>query len=1120
MNYMKKAFRTIFTLVLVAVSALILTFTSSAAEGKWISAWGTGATQLRITGFSDIAGLIGPVTTRSVITPTATGSKIRFLVSNRFGSEPITIEAMYVAKSTGASKINVDSSAPITFDGRAKVVIPAGEERYSDPISFAVSSLQDIAVSMFTQNFGGFTTMGLSGGRTYITTGETDMTKEETLALINEPEFNGILEALLGDIGIKLSTDLISVMPCVIGMDVLSSDSAYSAVVIGDSTVANDLPLNIAEAIYEKGIYNVGVVGKGIFGNCLIANGLGLGDIIYADSVITRLNKDVFSLTGVDYVILKAGVNDIVHPVSTDAPLGSVQPTAKQLIEGYKQFFKACHDKGKKVIAIGITQWKGSTRDYFSSGPQYVRTDLEFQSDWQIAKEVNEWLASTNEHDGFVDWNVISSGDSKDPAAIHPDYTADGVHPTKELQKIWAQNFPLSLIGVGTKVAGVVFDNTALTVYKNSSKKIVATVYPESALNKNLIWSSSDTSVATVTDGKVKGIGNGEAVITATTEEGGYVAKCKITVKTKAEGVILENASGKVYTTKGLYIKAKVVPEDASDKTITYTSNNPKVATVSSKGYVTGVGAGKTTIVVKDSAGNKTEFAITVLKKVQVTAINLNYMEKGVYTNKTFKLKPEIFPEDATYPEVEWVSSDPSVATVSEDGVVKGIKAGKARISCKSLDNPMVSQTCIVTVKVRTMGVSLNYSKITVYTTTKKQLEATVTPSNATNKKVTWESEDPDIATVDKNGVVSGKKVGTTYIICTTDNSDRTATCKVTVKKGVLSKKITLNKTKVTINDGMSYTLKPTFTPSNTTTKTCTWTSSNKKVVTVTSKGVITAVGPGTATITCKTKDTGKTAKCTVTVKEVVPSSVTIDKSYYQVGYKKTIQLTATVSPENASNKDLVWKSSNPDYAKVSSTGKVTGLKSGKTVTITVTTKSGKKVDTCKVYVGEVAVTGVKLDKSSATIGAGSTLQLKATVSPSTATNKKVKWVSQDTKVATVNSSGKVTGVANGTTLISCVTEDGEYAAICKVTVKTVKVQGVKLNKSTLILEVGDSETLKATIVPEEASNQNVRWESTDSSVAKVNSKGKVAAVSSGVCRVRAVTEEGSYIGSCIVSVR
>ena len=146
---MKKLFKTLFAFVLVAASALILTFTSTAAEGKWIAAWGTGPTQLRIPAISEIIGLFGPVTTRSVITPTATGSKVRFLVSNRFGSEDITIEAMYVARSTGASKINVDSSSPVTFDGRAKVVIPAGEERYSDAINFSVSAFSMLSLPVF-----------------------------------------------------------------------------------------------------------------------------------------------------------------------------------------------------------------------------------------------------------------------------------------------------------------------------------------------------------------------------------------------------------------------------------------------------------------------------------------------------------------------------------------------------------------------------------------------------------------------------------------------------------------------------------------------------------------------------------------------------------------------------------------------------------------------------------------------------------------------------------------------------------------------------------------------------------------------------------------------------------
>ena len=1116
---MKKVFRTLLTFALAIFSMAVFTVSSSAADEKWIAAWGTGPTQLSLAGYSDIASLFGTITTRSVITPTASGSKVRFLVSNRYGKDSLTINSMTVAKSTSGSKIEPNSASPVTFAGRFEVTLPPGQEIYSDAINFPINAMEDVAVSIFTENFGAITTMGLSGGRTYISPGETDMTREESLSIITEKEFADVLEAIFGELGIELSKDLVNVMPCVIGMDVLSDSSAYSAVVIGDSSVANEFPLNLAEAIYEKGVTNVGVVGKGVFGNSLLQNGLGMGNIVYADSLMTRLQKDVFSLSGVDYVIIKVGANDIIQPVCADAAIGSVQPTAQQLISGFKQVFKLCHNNGKKVIVIGITQWKGYTKAFMGNGPQYVRNDKEFQADWQIAKDVNEWLASTNAHDGFVDLNEISSGGSKDSDAIHPDYTSDGVHPTKELQKIWAGSFPTSLIGIGTKTAGVVFDKTEITVYKNEPVKLNATVYPESAENKNVTWSSSDPDTVTVEDGFIAGLKNGSAVITCTTEEGGYTAKCTVTVKTKPEGVKLEASSGKVYTTKGFYLKASVIPEDASNKTLTYKSANTKVATVSSKGYVTGVGAGKTTITVTDSEGHKAAYSVTVLKKVQVTSINLNYMTKSIYTGKTVTLKEEIFPENATYPDVEWISSDEKIATVSENGVVKGFAPGKVRITCKSVDNPMVSQTCLVTVKVKTTGVKLNYSKITVYTTTSKTLTATVLPENATNKKVSWESEDPSIATVDKNGVVKGKKVGTTYIVCTTDNGEKIATCKVTVKKGVLSKSIKLNKSKLTIDDGKSYTLKAIFNPTNTTTKTCTWTSSNKKVVKVSSKGVITAVGPGTATITCKTKDTGKTAKCTVTVKKVTPTSVVLDKSSYQVAYGKTLQLKATVYPTNSSDQSLVWTSSNPKYVKVSSSGKVTGLKAGKTVTITVKTKSGNKVDTCKVYVGEVDVSGVKLNKTSATLGSGSTLQLKATVSPSTATNKNVKWKSSNTSVVKVSSSGKVTAVANGTALVSCITVDGEFVAICKITVKTVEVMGVKLDKNSLSIGVGDSYTLKATVVPENASNQNVIWESTDSSVAKVSSTGKVTGVSGGVCRIRAVTKDGSYIATCIVSV-
>ncbi len=1118
---MKKLFKTLLISALIAISAVAFSFSSSAAEdGKWIAAWGSAPLKINTEVLEVVTSLVevGPVNARTVITPTANGSKVRFLVSNRFGNGPLKINAMTVARSTVKGKIEPNSASPVTFNGRFSVTIPAGREIYTDSVNFSVNAMENIAVSMYIDDVSTVSTIGLSGGTTYLGLGEGDLTKEESMNKLGEGEDLGaLLDSILGG-GLKLAYDIIDVVPLVVSMDVLSDEQAYSAVVIGDSTVANDFPALLAKSIYEQGVTNVGVVGKGIVGNKIISNGIQNGGLAYADSILSRMNYDALTQSGVEYVIIKAGVNDIVHPVSLDNTEGAIQPTAEQIIAGFKQFFNVCHKKGIKVIAVGITQWKGSKRDYFNNEPQYVRTEAEFQRDWAIAKEVNEWLAETKEHDGFVSFNEISQS-PKDPAALDANYTADGVHPTLTLQQLWANYFPTSLLGVGSRTAGVTLSRNELTVYKGESSVLAAEVYPASAHNKNVTWFSSDPSVATVSDtGTVVAIKNGKTEIFCETEEGKFRAKCVVTVRTRAESVVLASSAATIYTTKGMTIKATVLPADASDKTVTFKSSDSSVATVSSKGEVKGVGAGKAVITVSNSAGKYAIFNVTVKKKVQVTAIELNKDSASIYTGNRLVLYSEVMPEKATFKNIKWTSSNNRIAIVDEKGVVVGVSAGKVRITCTSIDNPMVSTTCIVTVKVKTTGVKIPAS-VTVYTTTSKQLKATVLPATATNKKVTWESENPNIATVDKNGVVKGKKVGTTYVTCTTNNSKKIATCKVTVKKGVLSKKLTLNKTKLSLYDGKTYTLKVTFSPSNTTTKTCSWSSSNKKVATVTSKGVITAVNPGTATITCKAKDTGKTVKCKVTVKAVTPKAIDIEKDYYNVGYKKTVQLKATITPANATDKTITWKSSNPKHAKVSSKGVVTGLKKGTTVTITATTKSGKKVDTCIVRVGDVKVTDVSINKESVVLSKGATLQLSASVYPATATNKKVSWYSSDESVVTVSSGGKIYAVGNGEADITVVTADGGFVAFCTVTVKKIDVTGIGISETRLQLMNGDTEFLVAKIYPSNASDKGVTWESTDRGIATVDSSGKVTAVSSGTCKIRAVTNDGEFTAVCIIIV-
>ena len=172
-------------------------------------------------------------------------------------------------------------------------------------------------------------------------------------------------------------------------------------------------------------------------------------------------------------------------------------------------------------------------------------------------------------------------------------------------------------------------------------------------------------------------------------------------------------------------------------------------------------------------------------------------------------------------------------------------------------------------------------------------------------------------------------------------------------------------------------------------------------------------------------------------------TGVTLNKIVLKLYTGDSETLKATITPANATFKYVTWKSSNPAVATVDANGKVTAKSLGM-ADITVTTKDGGYTATCRVGVvrrpgGNVSVTGVTLNKTTLKLGKGASETLTATVAPTNATNKKVTWTSSDPAVATVDASGKVTGVANGTATITVTTEDGGYTATCAVEVADIK---------------------------------------------------------------------------------
>ncbi len=259
---------------------------------------------------------------------------------------------------------------------------------------------------------------------------------------------------------------------------------------------------------------------------------------------------------------------------------------------------------------------------------------------------------------------------------------------------------------------------------------------------------------------------------------------------------------------------------------------------------------------------------------------------------------------------------------------------------------------------------------------------------------------------------------------------------------------VTLTPATKTIEAGNTFDLVATVKPSNATNPTVTWSSNNTAIATVDNKGTVTAIKAGKATITVTTEDGGKTATCVVTVTEaaVAVTGVKLDINTKSLVKGTSFTLTATVEPSNATNTNVTWSSNNKTVATVDNTGKVTALKEG-TATITVTTEDGGKTATCVVTVTEaaVAVTGVKLDISTKSLVKGTSFTLTATIEPSNATNTNVTWSSNKPAVATVDNTGKVTGVAVGKATITVTTEDGGKTATCEVTVtSTTAIEDVE----------------------------------------------------------------------------
>lgn len=611
-----------------------------------------------------------------------------------------------------------------------------------------------------------------------------------------------------------------------------------------------------------------------------------------------------------------------------------------------------------------------------------------------------------------------------------------------------------------------------------------------------------------------------------------------VTVKQPVTGVSITSANGSNTVNAGdtLQLTAKVSPSNASDTSVTWSSNSTGIAQVSTTGLVTGVAAGTAVITAKanDGSNKSATFTVTVTKKViKVTKISLSASTLLTKVGYTKKITATVTPTNADNREVTWSSSAPTVASVDQSGNITAKSVGNATITVTAKDGSGVTATCWVNVTdIKVTGITLNKTTLNIKTGATEQLTAKVQPTDATNSKVTWSSNEPTVVEVDQTGMITAKKEGSAVITVTAqDGSGKTATCQVNVTDIKVSG-ITLSASTLAMQTEDVKQLSVTnITPANATNKALKWESKNTWVATVDESGNVTAKNPGEATITVTAADNGGAqATCKVTVTErTVPvikvTQIQLSQTRASLIEGKELQLTATVLPTDATNQSLAWSSSVEGVATVDPTGKVTAIKAGTTV-ITATAKDDSGISascTVQVTVPTVKVTGITLNKTTASVVKGKTVALTATVTPDTATDKTIKWTTSNKNVATVSTDGVVTAVAAGTAIITATAaDDSGVKATCKITVTNpvIKVTKVTLNKTTASVVKGKTLTLTATVTPTNATNKNVTWKSSNTKIATVDGNGKVTAVAAGTATITCTAKaDKSKSATCKITV-
>lgn len=482
----------------------------------------------------------------------------------------------------------------------------------------------------------------------------------------------------------------------------------------------------------------------------------------------------------------------------------------------------------------------------------------------------------------------------------------------------------------------------------------------------------------------------------------------------------------------------------------------------------------------------------------------------------------DVQPANATNKNFTATSSAATTASVS-GSTIHASAPGSATITVKTADGGHTA-TVQVTVKQKVGEISLSAGKTTLKVGESTKVTASISPENATDKGITFTSSAATVATVDADGNVMATGAGSATITATAKDG-KGASSSITLKVEEMAAGVTLEPNSLNLKENETAQLSASVQPT-TASQSIRYSSNNDAVATVSNTGLVTAVKEGTAIITAAANDgSGKYATCTVKVGstpvEVPVTGITVNPSELLLEEKEAKELKATVEPANATNKGVIFSSSNTNVAVVSNDGLVTAVNNG-TAIITVTSKENSSIIAkCSVKVGKpVMVTDVTVQPAELNLKTDGTYQLSVSVLPSNADERGVTFESSNTAVATVSASGLVTAKGPGTATITATAKDGSgKKATCTVTV-TQPVKGVTVSPASVVIQKGNVQKLTASVVPANATNQELVYKSSNETVAIVSKDGIITGLNEGWATITVCSEENQAIyGTCTVKV-